>query len=86
MTRPLLQVDIFWSPALGQESFSSQAWAVSSENKIGKFDILPHHANFITQIFGSLTVHLEDKQEKNFEFNRGVLEVSEDQVRIFLGI
>ena len=87
--KPLLQVDISWSPALGQKPFSGKAWAVSSENKLGKFDVLPLHANFISQIFGALTIHLPEeagKKELNYKFKGGVLEVSNDQVKIFLGI
>lgn len=84
--KPTLNVNLFWSPALGQEGFSCQAWTVSSENKVGKFDVLPHHANFITQIFNSITIHTPDKREIYLKFTRGVLEVSEEQVRIFLGI
>ena len=84
--KPTLKVNLFWSPALGQEGFSGEAWAVSSANKVGKFDILPHHSNFITQVFDNLTIHTLEKKDLNFKFARGVLEVSQDQVKIFLGI
>lgn len=88
-SKPLLQVDIAWSPSLAQAPYSGQAWAVSSINKLGKFDILPQHANFISQIFDNLTIHLvedNNKRELNYQFKRGVIEVSEDKVKIFLGI
>jgi len=84
--KPTIDVELFWSPALAEEGFAGKAWAVSSENSVGKFDILAKHANFITQVFNRLVVHLPDKKDKIFSFKRGVLEVSEDKVKIFLGI
>ena len=81
-----LSVNVYWSPVSGQEGFLGKATAVSSENKVGKFDILPEHTNFITLIFNKLTIHTLDKKKLEYKFSRGVLEVSENQVRIFLGI
>ena len=79
-------VNVYWSPVAGQEGYQGKAAAVSSENKVGKFDILPEHTNFITLIFNKLTIHTLDKKKLEYKFSRGVLEVSENQVRIFLGI
>ena len=81
-----LFVAVFWSPYVGQEGFQGAAAAVSSENKIGKFDILPEHTNFISLIFNKLTIHLLDEKKIDYAFNRGVLEVSENLVKVFLGI
>jgi F0F1-type ATP synthase epsilon subunit len=83
---PQLSVTIRWSPVAGQENFVGSAAAVSSENKIGRFDILPEHTNFISLIFNKLTIHTLDKKKIDYLFKRGVLEVSENQVRVFLGI
>ena len=81
-----LSVAIYWSPVTGQEGFQGSAAAISSENKVGKFDILPEHTNFISLIFNKLTIHTLDKKKLEYKFSRGVLEVSENQVRVFLGI
>ena len=81
-----LSVEVFWSPYVGQEGFQGAAAAISSENKIGKFDILPEHTNFISLIFNKLTVHLPNKKRIDYSFNRGVLEVSENLVKVFLGL
>lgn len=83
---PLLTVNLFWSPSLKQEGFTGKALSVTTENQLGKFDILPQHANFVTQIFKSLTIVTIDKKEHSYKFERGVLEVSTDLVRIFIGI
>ncbi len=81
----LLKVKIFWAPATGKRHLEKEAEAVSSQNQLGKFSILPGHTNFITFIFKELTLYKEKEKETIF-FERGVLEVSQDEVNIFLGL
>ena len=85
MKNKFLEVKVFWSPIIKKEPFQGKVKAVSSKNSLGNFDILPSHANFISLIFGTLTLHFP-KEKITYQFERGVLEVSEDKVRIFLGI
>jgi len=84
--KKILEVKVFCSPAIKREPFDGEAEAVSSQNKVGKFDILPEHANFITLIFEKLTIHTPDKKNTVYQFEKGVLEVSEDKVNVFLGL
>jgi len=87
MVKKLLEVKVFCSPIIEKEPFRGEAEAVSSQNRLGKFDILPEHANFITLIFGSLIIHtFPDKKKLAYQFERGVLEVSENKVNVFLGL
>lgn len=86
MAKKLLQVKVFCAPVFKREPFKGEADAVSSRNRLGKFDILPEHTNFITLIFGDLTIHTADKKKIAYQFERGVLEVSENKVNIFLGL
>ena len=79
-------VAIFWSPFIGKLGYRGSAVAISSVNKVGKFDILPAHTNFISLIFDKIIIHLADKTKLEYEFKRGVLEVSENLVKVFLGI
>jgi len=81
-----LEVKVLCSPVIGKEPFRGRAIAVSSQNRLGKFDILPEHTNFITLIFGHLTIHTTDKNRIEYQFERGILEVSENQVNVFLGL
>jgi len=81
-----LKVRILWPPATRKTPFEEEAEAVSSQNQLGKFDILPGHANFITFIFKDLICYLKNKEKISFQFERGVLEVSENKVNIFLGL
>lgn len=86
MPEKTLQVELFWPPVSDKEKFEGEAKAISSENKVGEFDILPAHANFISLIFNSLTIRTVQDEEKTYEFSRGVLEVAEGKVRIFLEV
>jgi F0F1-type ATP synthase epsilon subunit len=86
MEKEFLEVKVFCSPALKTENFVGMAEAVSSKNRLGNFDILPRHINFISLIFDELTIHTLDKRKIIYKFQRGVLETSENKVRVFLGI
>lgn len=82
----LLDVKIFWSPVLEKEPLQEKAEVVSSKNHLGDFDILPDHVNFISLISKKITLHFSQKKKETYEFERGVLEVSNNAVRVFLGI
>ncbi len=81
-----ISVAVFWSPFVGKVGYSGPAAAVSSINKVGKFDILPAHTNFISLIFNKLVIYTKEQKKIEYEFKRGVLEVSDNLVKIFLGI
>ena len=66
--------------------FDGIAYAVSSTNDIGPFDILSEHANFVTVVKGFLTVHKNLQNKENFEIERGILRVRENLVEVFVGI
>lgn len=86
MSKNLLEVKVLCSPVIGKEPFRGKAEAVSSQNKLGKFDILPEHTNFITLIWGTLIIYTPDKKNFTYQFKRGLLEVSENKVNVFLGL
>jgi F0F1-type ATP synthase epsilon subunit len=81
-----LFVAVFWSPFVGKVGYRGPAVAISSLNKVGKFDILPEHTNFISLIYKKMTIHLLGKQKIDYEFKRGVLEVSDNLIKVFLGL
>jgi len=81
-----LFVAVFWSPFVGKVGYRGQAIALSSINKMGKFDILSEHTNFISLIVKKLVIHTPEKKKIEYEFNRGVLEVTDNLVKVFLGI
>lgn len=85
MQKDFLDLNIFWSPAMGKKQFNGRVKAISCQNNLGDFDILPGHINFITLIFKKITIHSWNKEKIIHEFSRGVLEVSENKVNVFLG-
>ncbi|HSX19047.1 MAG TPA: hypothetical protein VLE91_02845, partial [Candidatus Saccharimonadales bacterium] len=66
--------------------YQGSARSVSSKNSVGPFDILPRHENFISLVKEKITIF--DLAGKKFEFpiENGLLEVSEDIVRVFVGV
>lgn len=63
-----------------------EAHAVSSLNNSGKFDILPHHINFITMITDYVKIYLPDKRMLEFHIKSGVMRVLNDNVEIYVGV
>lgn len=65
-----------------------KAYAVSSENSKGKFDILPSHANFVTLIENHpILIRPTEKAPKTqiiaFNFSLAVISVAENYVNIY---
>lgn len=85
MKKRILKVKIFWLPLTREVFFEGKVKSISSENPVGKFDVLPMHANFITLIFNQLTLITEKGEKISYQFKKGVLEVRENKVNIFLG-
>lgn len=84
--KPFLPVQIFFPAIMNKENFKGKAAAVSTENKMGKFDVLPQHINFITLIFKNLTLHTLKKEKIEYSFERGVLIVRKGEIIVFLGL
>jgi F0F1-type ATP synthase epsilon subunit len=65
--------------------WQGEAFSVSSKNSQGNFDILPHHANFITIIENQPVVVRDDEQQKLFEkkFRRALIYNHENKVSVY---
>lgn len=81
-----LQVKVFWLPITKEVFFEGEAKAIASKNQLGKFSVLPQHANFVTLLFDELVIFGKKGEKKVFSFQRGVMEVRENKVTIFLGL
>ncbi len=66
--------------------YSGEVAAVSSINKIGPFDILPYHSNFVSMIAKKLTMHKTDGKKEELALDRGVLTVEDNKVEVYLGV
>lgn len=78
-----LQVKIIASDKI---YYDGAAKAVSSINKVGPFDILPQHENFITLLKEKIIVHPVTGRDLEIPCENGLLEVSENRVQVFIGI
>lgn len=88
-SKEFLEVRIFQVSNLNEIIYYGKALSVSSENKLGRFDVLFGHSNFISLVFKNMSiVTLENgkKMTHSFSFDKGVLEVVKNRVNIFLGL
>ena len=79
-------MEVLWAPATGSVGYKGPAVSLSSKNKLGNFDVLGEHTNLISLVFDKLSIQTPEKKTIEYRFQRGVLEVSENNVRVFLGI
>lgn len=66
--------------------FEGEADLISSINEVGKFDVLPLHANFISMIQQELHIFNKHQKVKELKIQSAVMKVSENKVHIFLGL
>jgi F0F1-type ATP synthase epsilon subunit len=67
--------------------YDGQASSVSAANRVGVFDILPQHHNFISLLEpGDVIVRSEGKDDFSMKITRGIMHVKADIVRVFLDI
>ncbi len=66
--------------------YEGLASSVSATNKVGRFDILPGHADFFSIINPGAVVIETDGEEINIPISNGIVTVKEDQVLLFLNI
>lgn len=70
-----------------QVIFNGLAKSVSSKNSVGRFDILPTHANFITVVENSpIIVKKVDNTTVKFDFPLAIIYTKDDQVNIYTEI
>ena len=82
--KDVLNVSVVWHYFSGFADYEIKATAISSENKTGKFDILPGHANFICVIYNNLVLYTPEKKKRIYAFEKGIVQVSENNVKLFL--
>jgi len=64
--------------------YSGNAYALSSVNDRGIFDILPSHENFISLIKEKVIIHKTQKDEKEIQIENGIVRVYKDNVYIYV--
>lgn len=66
--------------------YNGQAFAVTSFNDRGIFDILPQHESFISLIKEKVIIHPTQKENKEIQIENGILRVYKDRVYIYVNI
>ena len=66
--------------------YEGAAKLVSGENRVGKFDILPGHADFFSVMTPGQVVIETDKDPVNIDITNGIIGVRDDTVLLFLNI
>jgi F0F1-type ATP synthase epsilon subunit len=66
--------------------FDGDVDRITSFNEIGRFDVYPMHANFISIIEKELTLYNKHEKVKEIKLERAVMKVKQDIVNIYLGI
>jgi len=64
--------------------YNGQAYAVTSINDGGIFDILPQHESFISLIKEKVVVHPTQKENKEIQIENGILRVYKDKVYVYV--
>ncbi len=66
--------------------FEGEVDRISSFNDVGKFDVFPMHANFISIIRQELSFYHKNEKLKELKIEQAILKAKKDIVHIFLGI
>lgn len=69
-----------------KQVFKGGAWAVSSINEVGKFDVLWGHANMVTTIKDEIVIRFRKGYMKTHKIESGILSVEKNEVEVFLGV
>jgi F0F1-type ATP synthase epsilon subunit len=66
--------------------FDGEVDRISSFNEVGRFDVFPMHANFISIIRQELILYHKNEKVKELKVEQAIMKVKQDLVHIFLGI
>ncbi|HEX7042323.1 MAG TPA: hypothetical protein VF189_03670, partial [Patescibacteria group bacterium] len=66
--------------------FEGEVDRISSFNEVGRFDVFPTHANFISIIQDEISLFKNHQKLKEIKVEKAVMKVKKDVVHIFLGI
>jgi F0F1-type ATP synthase epsilon subunit len=66
--------------------FQGEVERVSSFNEVGRFDVFPMHANFISIIQQELSIFHNKQKIKELKIDQAIMKVKGNIVHIFLGV
>lgn len=68
--------------------YEGPAKMISAENEVGKFDVLPGHADFFSMLIpGEVVIDAKDKEELiTFSISNGIITVRDNEVMLFVNM
>lgn len=66
--------------------YEGDAKVVSAENEVGKFDILPGHADFFSVLVPGEVIIDTDADAITFKITNGMVAVRDDEVMLFVNM
>jgi len=66
--------------------FEGKAFSITSQNERGFFDVLPFHTNFVTLVKDFVVLDKGLSSEKNIQVDKGIVTVTSNVVRVYVGI
>jgi F0F1-type ATP synthase epsilon subunit len=69
-----------------QNYYEGPAKSVSAANQVGKFDILPGHADFFSVMTPGEVIIETESQPLSFTISNGIITVRDDQVMLFVNM
>ncbi|SRR5258706_6663607 len=66
--------------------FEGETDRISSFNEVGRFDIFPMHANFISIIKQEVAIYKHNEKIKEIKIEQAILKVKKDIATIFIGV
>lgn len=67
--------------------YDAVATSLTATNRVGPFDVLPQHHNFISLLEeGEVKVRTNGKEDFKMTIKKGIMHVKADDVRIFLDV
>ena len=66
--------------------YEGPARIVSAANQVGKFDVLPGHADFFSVMVAGEVLIETDKDSINFTIDGGIIGVRDDEVMLFVNM
>jgi F0F1-type ATP synthase epsilon subunit len=66
--------------------FEGDVDRITAFNEVGRFDVYPMHANFISILTQEVTLYKDNQKVKEIKIEQAVMKVKQDVAQIFLGI
>jgi F0F1-type ATP synthase epsilon subunit len=65
--------------------YEGECMAITAQNTIGPFDVLPGHGNYITNISGPIIIHELNRKDKiEYPVQMGIIRVHQNTVYLYI--